>query len=110
MVMVKRRRGGRFTPKKVFSPVVVPTVREDDPVWIIANDLDRRLPGLPDTLGQLRSLRAIDRRLHAKIERVVAAARQGGHSWAEIGAALGVSAQAVWKRFGRAGRPVGVQP
>jgi hypothetical protein len=31
----------------------------------------------------------------------VAEARRQGKSWADIGAALGVSRQAAWERFGR---------
>jgi hypothetical protein len=32
-------------------------------------------------------------------------ARQAGHSWTEIGQALGVTKQAAWERFGK-GNPV----
>ena len=37
--------------------------------------------------------------LDAKLHDVVSWARRRGHSWAEIGEALGVSRQAAWTRF-----------
>lgn len=40
------------------------------------------------------------------LRQAVAAARSGGHSWAAIGAELGMSRQAVQQRFGEKARPV----
>ena len=34
-----------------------------------------------------------------RVKAAVLAARQAGASWTEIGAALGVSSQAAWKRY-----------
>jgi|1186.fasta_scaffold888718_1 hypothetical protein len=37
--------------------------------------------------------------LRARLDAAVVTARRAGASWTEVGAALGVSAQAAWKRY-----------
>ena len=43
---------------------------------------------------------------HRRLERAVAAARDNGSTWAEIGEALGMSRQAAFKRFGTPTNPM----
>ena len=52
-----------------------------------------------DPLGRLRGLRAVDRQLDLWQRETIAQARHQGASWSEIGEALGVSKQAVWKLY-----------
>lgn len=59
----------------------------------------REMPGVPSksTLVKLRKAQDVHNRGLAE---AVWAARDDGHSWRVIGEVLGVSAQAVHKRFG----------
>lgn len=51
-------------------------------------------------LAQLRGLAIVATILDEETAREVAEAREDGHSWATIGAALGVSKQAAQQRYG----------
>lgn len=53
-----------------------------------------------DALAALDRLRLARRDVEVQVLASVAAARAAGRSWTEIGARLGVSAQAVQKRYG----------
>jgi len=53
----------------------------------------RALEAIEAAAGQLRAA-------EDQVVRTVAAARRLGHSWGELGAALGVSRQAAQQRFG----------
>lgn len=58
------------------------------------------MTGVGDSLARLaEARRALDRAQQQVVEGV-STARAAGHSWAEIGAALGVTRQAAFKRFG----------
>ena len=54
-----------------------------------------------DPLEALRSLVELERTIQAARESAVELARFSGESWAAIGAALGMSKQAAWERYGR---------
>jgi hypothetical protein len=55
--------------------------------------------GSSEPLDQLRGLRAADRQLDVWQRQTIARAREQGASWAEIGAALGVTKQAAWALY-----------
>lgn len=55
----------------------------------------------PDPLLALRAAAALQTQVDARSGVLVRRARNAGASWAEIAAALGVSRQAVHKRYGR---------
>lgn len=50
-------------------------------------------------VDQLADLHAAGRQIDAWITELVADARQAGSSWADIGAALGVTRQAAWQAY-----------
>jgi DNA-directed RNA polymerase specialized sigma24 family protein len=54
-----------------------------------------------DPLEELARIAEARRALRASEEAAVRRARTRGYSWAEIGAILGVSKQAMHRRFGR---------
>lgn len=54
---------------------------------------------LSDPLEVLRSLGDLERAVMAGREAAAQLARFSGHSWAEVGDALGMSKQAAWERF-----------
>lgn len=58
------------------------------------------LAGPADPLTQLTEARRALDRAQQQVQDGVTAARAAGHSWAEIGTALGVTRQAAFKRFG----------
>lgn len=58
-----------------------------------------------DRLAVVRRAAAAERAAKDLLAQSVSAARGGGHSWAAIGDALGLSRQAVQQRFGGAWRP-----
>jgi DNA-directed RNA polymerase specialized sigma24 family protein len=60
--------------------------------WLVGTDPHKRL----QAIAKLRAM------LHHIEESSVAACREAGYEWAEIGDALGISKQAVWQRWGRA--------
>lgn len=61
--------------------------------------LPRRLPSPDDPEAALASVVAL-RRLANRLElAAVAAAIEGGWTWAEVGEALGITAQAAHKKF-----------
>jgi hypothetical protein len=55
--------------------------------------------GSDDQLGLLAALDASTRQIASWRLQVVTRARRAGHSWAEIGAAMGMSKQAAWEQF-----------
>jgi len=61
-------------------------------------DLATRAEG-EDTVAALEALAKLRRRLESEEEALVHRARTEGRSWAEIAAALGVSRQAVHKKY-----------
>ena len=64
--------------------------------------------GRPAEAGALERLAAAQRDLESarsRLDAAVGVARSDGHSWAEIGATLGVSRQAAFKRFGSPSDP-----
>lgn len=71
--------------------------------------------GGPGALLALVAARRAAARAQDDLHAAVAAARRSGHTWAEVGAALGTTRQAAFKRFGtptdpRAGRPMTPTP
>lgn len=90
----KRRGSGRVTPRQRPVPAeVMPVVRLED------------IPGSPspssqDLLNILVGLVEARRGLELEVSGIVRAARAAGASWGQLGKALGVSAQAVHKRYG----------
>ena len=58
-----------------------------------------------DRLAVVRRAAAAERAVKELLAQSVSAARGGGHSWASIGDALGLSRQAVQQRFGGTWRP-----
>ena len=54
-----------------------------------------------DPLRALRAVAALQADANARTEVLVRRARNAGCTWAEVAAALGVSRQAVHKRYGR---------
>lgn len=54
----------------------------------------------PDALRGVLDADAAARRAQRDLRDAVAAARAGGHTWADVGAALGITRQAAFKRFG----------
>lgn len=56
---------------------------------------------LAGALTQLEDMREIIEAAEAEIKHTVSFARQCGYSWAQIGAALGVSKQAAQQRYGK---------
>lgn len=59
------------------------------------------LAELQETHEERLQLREQTRKLDVKLVSLVAAAREYGISWQQIGAVLGISKQAAWERFGR---------
>jgi hypothetical protein len=55
----------------------------------------------PDPIRALRAAAALQADVNARTEILVRRARNAGCTWAGVAAALGVSRQAVHKRFGR---------
>ena len=53
----------------------------------------------PDPLAVIRLAAQYQRYLDAVQMKAVPAARARGHTWEEIGEAIGTSRQAVWQRF-----------
>jgi hypothetical protein len=58
--------------------------------------IDKRRP-----LSSITTLCRESFRLEKALTELVLAARERGHSWTEIGAALGTTKQAAWRRFAR---------
>ncbi len=66
-----------------------------------------------DALAQLREIQAELDEQTAQVVRALRSEAGGSHSWAEIGAALGITRAAAYKRYGGAetdGRRPGGQP
>jgi hypothetical protein len=55
----------------------------------------------PDPIRALRAAAALQADVNARTEILIRRARNAGCTWAEVAAALGVSRQAVHKRYGR---------
>jgi DNA-binding XRE family transcriptional regulator len=55
----------------------------------------------PNPIRALRAAAALQADANARTEILVRRARNAGCTWAEVAAALGVSRQAVHKRYGR---------
>lgn len=75
-----------------------------------ASDIDRWLDDLDPTTIEWRDAQHFRRIVRARehleaaereLRDAVAAARKAGDSWTVIGAALGVTRQSAWERFGR---------
>jgi hypothetical protein len=93
-------------------------VRHLTPLWSVAPPawMLNRSDGLRDALGDLATswplqalgvLAEVERWQRPLTERAVASAREKGQSWAEIGAALGITRQSAHERFrGLDGRPL----
>jgi hypothetical protein len=64
----------------------------------------------PDPMEVLRLAAQYQRYLDAIQIKAVPAARQAGHTWEEIGNAIGTSRQAVWQRFRGVLRPAVTMP
>jgi hypothetical protein len=62
---------------------------------------------LDDLLATLATLSADAARAEVRLRERVALLRDRRATWAEIGAALGVTRQAAWERFGRRTRRAG---
>jgi hypothetical protein len=58
-------------------------------------------PWEQDLLGDVRDACRADVALEKFLHQSVQAAREAGHTWSDIGRALGVSRQAAWERFSR---------
>ena len=50
-------------------------------------------------LDALRECRGVATALEKALEQTVRTARDMGHSWADIGAALGITKQTAWERY-----------
>ena len=86
--MSKKRRGSarpvrQTPPMATLAPVPAPV-----------------LAAGADLLDALDRLRVARREVESSVAVAVASARSAGRSWTEIGARLGVSAQAVQQRYG----------
>lgn len=75
----------------------------------------RRVSGVPDTaaaadglLQRVAAWRREEERARAQVVDAVGRARAGGASWAQVGAAVGISRQAAQERFGGASRRRGL--
>lgn len=69
---------------------------QTDPLQSLVTALDD-----PDPLRALRAAAALQADANARTEILVRRARNAGCTWAGVAAALGVSRQAVHKRYGR---------
>ncbi|HEY7703571.1 MAG TPA: hypothetical protein VID03_01935 [Acidimicrobiia bacterium] len=54
-----------------------------------------------DPIEDVRDACRVDMAAEKLLYQSVQKARESGHSWAEIGRAMGVSRQAAWERFSR---------
>lgn len=63
--------------------------------------LDGNVPEGAGPLQQVEWLSVVAREILQQVRRAVERAREAGHTWAEIGAVLGISRQAAFQRFGR---------
>ena len=88
--MSKKRAAGR--PRGNPSRVAVPAPRDDVVVTLSAYG---------DPLEELAGYVADRRELDALIAESIAAARASGQTWTALARVLGVSPQAVQKRYGR---------
>lgn len=77
--VVRGKKGGRVTPRKSIP------------------DIGREVHGFQS----LRTLKTQRDRIDLDIRRHVVAARKGGVTWAELGAALGVTQQAVQRKYAK---------
>lgn len=59
------------------------------------------LSGLAEALEERQRLDAESERIDARITSLVAAGREFGITWHQLGRVLGVSKQAAWERFGK---------
>jgi hypothetical protein len=95
--------GMRFTPKEGTRPESGDETRPRErrpSTWVIGKKRDQA-----EALSRLERLRDNRERLEASISAWVEDARSVGATWAEIGTALGVSQQAVSKRYGPKAAP-----
>lgn len=97
--MSKRNRRRQLVAKTAKSPVLgehAAPVRQDATVAKTARGNNRW-----DALAQLQETAELERSVQARRHRQVLAARRAGASWTSIAQLLGVSPQAVQKRYGR---------
>jgi hypothetical protein len=59
------------------------------------------LSGIGEALEERQRLQAETERIDERITSLVAAAREYGITWHQIGRVLGMSKQAAWERFGK---------
>lgn len=72
-----------------------PVAVAPDPVPALRDQLDRW-----DALAAVQKTAQSERMVRVRLDRSVIAARRQGVTWVELGQALGVSPQAVQKRYG----------
>jgi hypothetical protein len=81
-------------------------VRPTRRIRILGHGPDIRVRAAADwesePLDGLREARRVSAALDKLTRESVARAREAGHSWTQIGEALGVTKQTAWERYGRA--------
>ena len=64
--------------------------------------MERRFSWIVQEQGLLETIRALRRvsgEVETALQEAVRKARRAGHSWTEIGEALGMTKQSAWERF-----------
>lgn len=75
-------------------------MRSSSPVFTVNFEMNVEGDWTSDPLGLISKVKSCtDGLVENLIEKAVRIAREQGHTWAEVGQALGVSRQAAWQRF-----------